>query len=84
MSALIEDYLAGLHRWLPATVAAEAADGLIETYEHHLAAGTGASPHRHPLRDAAVPRNCSERPGTPTGRRRAVARRAPRRLGAAR
>ena len=40
-SALIEDYVAGLHRRLPATVAHEAADGLIETYEHHLAAGAG-------------------------------------------
>jgi hypothetical protein len=40
-SALIGDYLAGLHRRLPAAIADEAADGLIETYEHHLAAGAG-------------------------------------------
>ena len=40
-SALIEDYVAGLHRRLPAAVADEAADGLIETYEHHLDAGAG-------------------------------------------
>ncbi len=40
-STLIDDYVAGLHRRLPATVAGEAADGLIETYEHHLAAGAG-------------------------------------------
>lgn len=40
-SAVIEDYVAGLHRRLPAAVADEAADGLIETYEHHLAAGAG-------------------------------------------
>jgi len=38
-SALIGDYVAGLRRSLPATVADEAADGLIETYEQHLAAG---------------------------------------------
>jgi hypothetical protein len=41
MSALIDDYLAGLRRRLPAPVAEEAASGLLETYEHHLAAGTG-------------------------------------------
>ena len=40
-SPLIAGYVAGLHRELPAAVADEAADGLIETYEHHLAAGTG-------------------------------------------
>ena len=34
-SALINDYVAGLHRRLPAGVADEAADGLIETYELH-------------------------------------------------
>jgi hypothetical protein len=38
---LIAGYLAGLHRQLPAPIADEAADGLTETYEHHLAAGTG-------------------------------------------
>lgn len=41
MSALIDDYLAGLRRRLPAPIAEEAAAGLLETYEHHLAAGTG-------------------------------------------
>jgi hypothetical protein len=40
-SALINDYVAGLHQRLPATVADEAADGLIETYEHYLATGSG-------------------------------------------
>jgi hypothetical protein len=40
-SALIENYVAGLHRRLPAAVADEAAGGLIETYEHYLAAGAG-------------------------------------------
>jgi len=40
-SALISDYVAGLRRRLPAAVADEAADGLIETYEHRLAAGAG-------------------------------------------
>jgi HAAS len=38
-SALIDDYLAGLRRRLPAPIAAEAADGLIETYQHHLESG---------------------------------------------
>lgn len=37
MSALIDDYLAGLRRRLPAPIAEEAAAGLLETYEHHLA-----------------------------------------------
>jgi HAAS len=41
MSALIDDYLAGLRQRLPAPIAEEAAAGLLETYEHHLAAGTG-------------------------------------------
>jgi uncharacterized membrane protein len=35
-SALIDDYLAGLRRRLPASIAEEAAAGLLETYEHHL------------------------------------------------
>lgn len=39
-SPLIAGYVAGLHRKLPAPIADEAADGLIETYEQHLAAGT--------------------------------------------
>ena len=46
-SALINDYVAGLHRRLPAAVADEAADGLIETYEHHLAAGSGDQAAAH-------------------------------------
>jgi hypothetical protein len=40
-SPLIADYVAGLHRRLPAGLADEAADGLTETYQHHLAAGAG-------------------------------------------
>ena len=40
-SPLITDYVAGLHRRLPGAIADEAADGLIETYEHHLASGAG-------------------------------------------
>jgi hypothetical protein len=39
MSALIDDYLAGLRRRLPAALVEEAAAGLLETYEHHLASG---------------------------------------------
>jgi hypothetical protein len=46
-SALISDYVDGLHRRLPAAIAAEAADGLIETYEHHLAAGAGEQAAAH-------------------------------------
>jgi hypothetical protein len=38
-SALIDNYVAGLRRRLPAALADEAAGGLIETYEHHLATG---------------------------------------------
>lgn len=37
---LIAGYVAGLHDSLPAAVADEAADGLIETYEHHRATAT--------------------------------------------
>ena len=40
-SPLIAGDVTGLHRELPAPIADEAAGGLIETYEHHLAAGTG-------------------------------------------
>jgi hypothetical protein len=40
-SPLITSYLIGLRRSLPAPVADEAADGLIETYERQLAAGAG-------------------------------------------
>lgn len=38
---LITGYVDGLHRRLPAAIADEAAAGLIETYEHHLASGAG-------------------------------------------
>jgi hypothetical protein len=38
-SPLIDNCVAGLHRRLPAAIADEAADGLIEAYQHHLAAG---------------------------------------------
>ena len=38
---LIAGYVAGLHRKLPPGIADEAADGLAETYQHHLASGTG-------------------------------------------
>lgn len=41
MSALIDDYLAGLRRRLPAPIAEEAAVGLLETYEHHLVPDAG-------------------------------------------
>ena len=40
-SSLIAGYLAGLHRRLPAAIADEAADGLIETFEHQIASGAG-------------------------------------------
>ena len=40
-SPLIAGYVSGLRRQLPAAVAEEAADGLIETYEQHLARGAG-------------------------------------------
>jgi hypothetical protein len=40
-SPLIAGYVGGLHRSLPAALADEAADGLTEAYEHHLAAGAG-------------------------------------------
>jgi HAAS domain-containing protein len=43
-SPLITGYLTGLRRSLPASVADEAADGLIETYEQHLAAGAADQP----------------------------------------
>jgi len=38
---LIEEYAARLRRSLPADLAEEAAAGLVETYERHLAAGAG-------------------------------------------
>ena len=41
MSALIDDYLAGLRRRLPAPIAEEAAAGLLETYQHHLVSDAG-------------------------------------------
>jgi hypothetical protein len=40
-SPVIAGYLAGLHRRLPAALADEAADGLIETFEYQIAAGAG-------------------------------------------
>ena len=40
-SPLIVSYVAGLHRRLPAAIAEEAAAGLTEAYEHHLASGSG-------------------------------------------
>lgn len=41
MSALIDSYLARLRQRLPAPIAEEAASGLLETYEHHLASDAG-------------------------------------------
>ncbi len=41
MSALIDDYLAGLRRRLPAPIAEEAAAGLLDTYQHYLASEDG-------------------------------------------
>jgi class 3 adenylate cyclase len=38
---LIDDYLAGLARRLPAEVVDELADGLFETWQHHLDQGRG-------------------------------------------
>ena len=46
-STLVTDYLAGLRRRLPAAIAEEAATGLIETYEHHLATGAGDQEAAH-------------------------------------
>jgi hypothetical protein len=46
-SPLIAGYVAGLHRGLPAALADETADGLIETYEHHLASGAGEQEAAH-------------------------------------
>jgi hypothetical protein len=46
-SPLIAGYVAGLHRRLPVAIADEAADGLIETYEHHLASGAGEQAAAH-------------------------------------
>lgn len=40
-SPLITGYVSGLHRRLPAALAGEAADGLLETYEKYLASGAG-------------------------------------------
>jgi len=40
-SPLIAGYVDGLHRRLPTDLADEAAVGLTDTYEHHLAAGVG-------------------------------------------
>jgi hypothetical protein len=38
-SPLITGYVSGLHRQLPAALAEEAAAGLLEAYEYHLASG---------------------------------------------
>jgi hypothetical protein len=38
---LIDDYLAGLARRLPAEIVDELADGLFETWQHHLDQGNG-------------------------------------------
>jgi len=46
-SALISDYVTGLHRQLPAAIADEAADGLVETFEQHLATGAGEHAAAH-------------------------------------
>ena len=46
-SLLIDSYVAGLHRRLPPGIAEETAGGLIETYEHHLAAGAGEGEAAH-------------------------------------
>ncbi|MGE5135155.1 MAG: hypothetical protein ACM32E_19870 [Gemmatimonadota bacterium] len=46
-SALIDDYVAGLRRQLPAAIADEAADGLVETFEQHLATGAGEQAAAH-------------------------------------
>jgi hypothetical protein len=40
-SALIDGYVTALRRRLPAAIAEEAADGLIETYERHVSWGAG-------------------------------------------
>ena len=40
-SPLITSYVSGLHRRLPAALAEEAAAGLLEIYEQHLASGVG-------------------------------------------
>jgi hypothetical protein len=41
-NALISSYLSGLRRPLPASLADEVSDGLIESYQQHLASGQGA------------------------------------------
>jgi hypothetical protein len=41
-NALISSYLSGLRRRLPASVADEVSDGLIEAYQQHLASGQSA------------------------------------------
>jgi hypothetical protein len=40
-SPLIAGYVTGLRRKLPRAIADEAAEGLIETYQHHRACGSG-------------------------------------------
>ncbi len=46
-SPLIGEYVTWLHRRLPAAIADEAADGLLETYEDYLAAGAGERAAAH-------------------------------------
>ena len=41
-NVLISSYLGGLRRRLPASLADEVSDGLIEAYQHHLASGQSA------------------------------------------
>jgi hypothetical protein len=41
-NALISSYLSGLRRQLPASLADEVSDGLIEAYQQHLASGQSA------------------------------------------
>jgi uncharacterized membrane protein len=40
-SPLIASYVTGLRRKLPGAIADEAAEGLLETYQHHRASGAG-------------------------------------------
>jgi hypothetical protein len=46
-SELITGYLTGLRRYLPAGIADEAAGGLIDTYEQHVAAGAADNDAAH-------------------------------------
>jgi hypothetical protein len=46
-SPLITSYLAGLRRDLPPAIADEAADGLLEAYQHHLTPGASEDEAAH-------------------------------------